>query len=101
MKSTGIVRRIDELGRFVLPIEIRENLDIGPKDSLEIYVEGSRIILKKFQFIWMFLLHCRKFDIIIFEMCKAPQPILINRLRSPSFIRLIRSRRPQPPGCLD
>ena len=49
MKSTGIVRRIDELGRFVLPIEIRENLDIGPKDSLEIYVEGSRIILKKFQ----------------------------------------------------
>ena len=49
MKSTGIVRRIDELGRFVLPIEIRENLDIGPKDPLEIYGEGSRIILKKFQ----------------------------------------------------
>ena len=49
MKSTGIVRRIDELGRFVLPIEIRENLDIGPNDSLEIYVEGSRIILQKYE----------------------------------------------------
>ena len=57
MKSTGIVRRIDELGRFVLPIEIRENLDIGPKDPLEIYVEGSRIILKKFQPCCIFLWH--------------------------------------------
>ena len=48
MKSTGIVRRVDELGRIVLPIELRRTLDIGEKDSLEIYVEGSSIILKKY-----------------------------------------------------
>ncbi|MGN0980778.1 MAG: AbrB/MazE/SpoVT family DNA-binding domain-containing protein [Candidatus Avoscillospira sp.] len=48
MKSTGIVRRVDELGRIVLPIELRRTLDIGEKDSLEIYVEGSSIVLKKY-----------------------------------------------------
>ena len=47
MKSTGIVRKVDELGRIVLPIELRRTLDIDVKDALEIYVEGSQIILKK------------------------------------------------------
>ena len=47
MKSTGIVRRVDELGRIVLPIEMRRTLNIGEKDSLEIYVEGDSIILRK------------------------------------------------------
>ena len=49
MKSTGIVRKVDELGRIVLPIELRRNLGIAEKDSLEIYVEGSSIILRKYQ----------------------------------------------------
>ena len=49
MKSTGIVRRVDELGRIVLPIELRRTLDIGEKDALEIFVEGEQIILKKYQ----------------------------------------------------
>ena len=49
MKSTGIVRKVDELGRIVLPIEMRRTLDIAEKDSLEIYVEGSTIILKKYE----------------------------------------------------
>ena len=49
MKSTGIVRKVDELGRIVLPIEMRRTLDIAERDSLEIYVEGDSIILKKFQ----------------------------------------------------
>lgn len=49
MKSTGIVRKVDELGRIVLPIELRRTLDIAEKDSLEIYVEGSAIVLKKFR----------------------------------------------------
>ena len=40
MKSTGIVRKVDELGRIVLPIELRRTLDIEEKDSLEIYVDG-------------------------------------------------------------
>ncbi len=49
MKSTGIVRKVDELGRIVLPIELRRTLDIAEKDALEIYVEGSTIVLKKHQ----------------------------------------------------
>ena len=48
MKSTGIVRKVDELGRIVLPIEMRRTLDIAERDSLEIYVDGSSVILKKF-----------------------------------------------------
>ncbi len=47
MKSTGIVRRIDELGRIVLPIELRRNLNIEIKDPMEIYIEGDKIVLKK------------------------------------------------------
>ncbi len=49
MKTTGIVRQMDSLGRIVLPIELRRTLDIGQKDSLEIYVEGNQIILKKYE----------------------------------------------------
>ena len=49
MKATGIVRKIDELGRIVLPIELRRNLNIDIKDPLEIYVEEGMIILKKYE----------------------------------------------------
>ena len=49
MKCTGIVRKVDELGRIVLPIELRRTLDIEVKDSLEIYVDGAQIILKKYE----------------------------------------------------
>ena len=49
MKSTGIVRKVDELGRVVLPIELRRTLDIEVKDALEIYVDGASIILKKYE----------------------------------------------------
>ncbi len=49
MKSTGIVRKVDELGRIVLPIELRRTLDIAEKDALEIYVDGASIVLKKYQ----------------------------------------------------
>ena len=48
MKSTGVVRKIDELGRIVLPIELRRSLGIGEKDPVEIYVEEDKIILKKY-----------------------------------------------------
>ena len=48
MKSTGIVRRLDELGRIVLPIELRKNLDINIKDALEIFTNNDTIILKKY-----------------------------------------------------
>ncbi|MEW9991957.1 AbrB/MazE/SpoVT family DNA-binding domain-containing protein [Clostridium butyricum] len=49
MKSTGVVRKVDELGRIVLPIELRRSLDIAEKDALEIYVDGEQVILKKYQ----------------------------------------------------
>ncbi len=49
MKSTGIVRKIDHLGRIVLPIELRRVLDIDRDSSLEIYVENEMVILKKYQ----------------------------------------------------
>jgi len=49
MKSTGIVRRVDELGRIVLPIELRRTLDIAVKDALEIYVDEGTVILKKYE----------------------------------------------------
>lgn len=48
MKSTGIVRKVDELGRIVLPIELRRTLDIAERDALEIYVDGGSIVLKKY-----------------------------------------------------
>ena len=47
MKSTGIVRKVDELGRIVIPIEIRNKFDISEKDPLEIFIDGSSIVLKK------------------------------------------------------
>jgi AbrB family transcriptional regulator, transcriptional pleiotropic regulator of transition state genes len=49
MKSTGIVRKVDELGRVVIPIELRRTLNIDVKDALEIYVDGEKIILKKYE----------------------------------------------------
>ena len=49
MKSTGVTRQIDELGRFVLPVEIRRALGINLKDYLEIHVENDAIVLRKFQ----------------------------------------------------
>ncbi|MBQ1212245.1 MAG: AbrB/MazE/SpoVT family DNA-binding domain-containing protein [Clostridia bacterium] len=49
MKSTGIVRPIDDLGRIVLPIEIRKTLELSPKDSVEIFIDGNRIVLQKYQ----------------------------------------------------
>ncbi len=49
MKATGIIRRVDELGRVVIPIEIRNQFDIVEKDQIEVYVDDSSIILKKYE----------------------------------------------------
>ena len=48
MKNTGMVRKIDELGRIVLPMEIRRTLDVGEREPLEIMVDGNNIILRKY-----------------------------------------------------
>lgn len=49
MKSTGIVRKVDELGRIVIPIELRRTLGIEENDRIEIFVDGESIILRKYQ----------------------------------------------------
>ncbi|APH23401.1 AbrB family transcriptional regulator [Clostridium botulinum] len=49
MKSTGIIRKVDELGRIVIPKELRRTLNIEEGDGLEIYTEGEQIILKKYE----------------------------------------------------
>ena len=49
MKATGIIRKVDELGRIVLPIEIRRTMDIVERDEIEIFMDGDQIILQKFQ----------------------------------------------------
>lgn len=49
MKATGIVRKVDQLGRIVLPIELRRTLKIDIRDPLEIFVEGESILLKKYE----------------------------------------------------
>ena len=49
MKSTGIVRNLDELGRIVIPKEIRKKLGIDQKDPIEVYIDGNSIVLKKYE----------------------------------------------------
>ena len=49
MKVTGIVRKVDELGRLVLPVELRRALDISEKDEMEIYLDEDKIVLQKFE----------------------------------------------------
>lgn len=65
MKSTGIVRRIDELGRIVLPIELRRTLDIGERETIEIFVDGSSVVLKKYRPTCIFCDSAR--DVAIFK----------------------------------
>ena len=72
MKSTGIVRKIDELGRVVLPKEIRDVLDIKEKDAIEIFTDNDKIILQKYQPSCIF---CGDADDIVFfgnkRVCRA------------------------------
>ena len=75
MKSTGIVRRVDELGRIVLPIELRRTLGISEKDYLEIFTERDQIVLKKYEPTCVFCGSAE--DVILFkeknicQKCKA------------------------------
>lgn len=49
MRATGYVRAVDELGRIVLPIDLRRELEIASKDGVEIYVDGGNVILQKYR----------------------------------------------------
>ena len=63
MKSTGIVRKVDELGRVVIPIELRRTLGIDEKDALEIYVDAEKIILKN--------MSLPAFSAVMLQMCST------------------------------
>ena len=65
MKSTGIVRKVDELGRIVLPIELRRTLDVAIKDALEIFVDGNMIMLKKYAPACLFCSDAK--DVVIYK----------------------------------
>lgn len=78
MKSTGIVRKVDELGRIVLPIEMRRTLDIAERDSLEIYVDGESIILKKYHPACIF---CENTKDVVSFMGKNVCPECIGKLK--------------------
>ena len=72
MKSTGIVRRVDELGRVVLPIELRRTFDVAEKDALEIYVDDDAIVLKKYEPACIFCNNSG--DVVVFKgknICQA------------------------------
>lgn len=78
MKTTGIVRKIDELGRIVLPIELRRTLGIGERDSIEIYVDGESIILKKYKTSCVF---CAETDNLIDFKGKSICPSCLMQLK--------------------
>ena len=65
MKSTGMVRKVDELGRIVLPAEIRQSMDINVRDALEIFTDEGRIILQKYQPACTFCTNAS--EIVLFE----------------------------------
>ena len=67
MKSTGMVRKVDELGRIVIPIEIRQNMDIKVKDPLEIFIDNDTIILRKYQPACIF---CGNADNVVYNIGK-------------------------------
>ncbi len=81
MKSTGIVRKIDELGRVVIPIELRRNLDLEVKDPVEIYTEGDMIILKKYEPACIFCGQARDVSVI---KGKSVCPACLEELKSAS-----------------
>lgn len=73
MKSTGIIRKVDELGRVVIPIELRNTLKIEEKDPIEIFVDGTSIVLKKHESNCIFCGNTKKLltykDKLICEKC--------------------------------
>ncbi|WP_312048005.1 AbrB/MazE/SpoVT family DNA-binding domain-containing protein [Anaerotignum sp.] len=81
MKATGITRKVDELGRIVLPIELRRNLGISIGDALEIFTENDAIILKRYDAVDDLLdMVNRLKDRVVFEDCGKMKPILIDKL---------------------
>lgn len=79
MKSTGMVRKVDELGRIVLPAEIRKSMDINIRDALEIFTDDGRIILQKYQPSCIF---CNDADNVVFFGDKRVCRTCLEKLRA-------------------
>lgn len=79
MKSTGVVRKVDELGRLVLPIEIRKVLDIQQKDAIEIFTDEDKIILQKYQPACIF---CSNVDGIVYFNGKRVCSECVEKLKT-------------------
>ena len=78
MKSTGVVRKVDELGRIVLPAEIRQNMDINVRDALEIFTDEGRIILQKYQPACIF---CNQVDGVVYFSGKRVCTACIDKMK--------------------
>jgi len=79
MKSTGMVRKIDELGRIVIPAEIRQNLDLQIKDTVEIFTDENRIILQKYQPSCLF---CNNVDNVVYFNDKRVCRVCLEKLKN-------------------
>lgn len=79
MKSTGVVRKVDELGRIVLPIEIRKTLDIQQKDAIEIFIDEDKIILQKYQPACIF---CNQVNDVVYFNGKRVCTACIEKMKS-------------------
>lgn len=79
MKSTGMVRKIDELGRIVIPAEIRQNMDLKVKDTVEIFTDENRIILQKYQPCCLF---CNNADNVVYFQDKRICRSCLEKLKS-------------------
>ena len=79
MKSTGVVRKVDELGRLVLPIEIRKVLDIQQRDAIEIFTDEDKIILQKYQPACIF---CSNVENIVYFNGKRVCADCVEKLKS-------------------
>lgn len=79
MKSTGMVRKIDELGRIVLPIEIRKTLDIQQKDALEMFIDEDKIVLQKYQPSCIF---CKQVNDIVYFNGKRVCTACIEKMKN-------------------
>lgn len=79
MKSTGVVRKVDELGRIVLPIELRKTLNIKSHDSIEIFVDEDKVILKKYEPSCIF---CGNADNVVYYKGKLVCQDCVNELKN-------------------
>ena len=81
MKATGITRKVDNLGRIVLPIELRRNLGIEVADTLEIFTEGDDIILRRYNAVDDLLtMACRLKNRVAVEDCGEMKSVLMDKL---------------------